>query len=631
MKKIILVVIVLSFIFSFSEGGFQYLYIDNDPLTKGAGEAGGVLSSNVYKNPSVGGFIENPFIVLIHTEYLFNTRFEEFRYFFRSSFGTIGVGLRGLYTDEMIKTDSEMTSVDEKFRYIASSFLVHYSKELVKYFSMGLNLKPFYTSADTFVSMGAFSDIGISYTFEKGFAFGFSLNNFGTGVKYISESSYPISVKSSFGYDFNKKAKIITDITLYPYDNNLFEVGGGFEKGITDWLSLRAGYLFNSRNENWQNIFNFGFSVSFSQMHIDYSPSYNIDLGLMHTFGIRIDLKSAVKDIRVNKEVEMKMAEKEKIMSEMFLSKAKEYLARKMYDEALDNVDLSLIWMPENIIAGEIRSMIEQGKKENDLNEKIDKGLEYYMTNDFVNASAIFKNVLDEFPANEKAMKYYNLSEEKNKISLSKSKSQNKFEEGMSFYTKQNYLSALKIFEEIYNTDKDENAKEYIDKTNTKINEIIEKNISSMGVDYTTGKYSSVIKRGEKILVYKRREADIKNLMDNASKKLKEKVEDLFKKGVEQFNSKKYKEAESFFEQIIVLDSTNKEANDYIQKIKSMKVYSKVDVSDIYLKGIEAYTNNDFKLAIKYWEKCLELNSTHINAKKNIEKAKKKIEELENR
>ena len=40
---------------------------------------------------------------------------------------------------------------------------------------------------------------------------------------------------------------------------------------------------------------------------------------------------------------------------------------------------------------------------------------------------------------------------------------------------------------------------------------------------------------------------------------------------------------------------------------------------------------NDFKLAIKYWEKCLELNSTHINAKKNIEKAKRKIEELENK
>ena len=55
-----------------------------------------------------------------------------------------------------------------------------------------------------------------------------------------------------------------------------------------------------------------------------------------------------------------------------------------------------------------------------------------------------------------------------------------------------------------------------------------------------------------------------------------------------------------------------------------MNIYSIEDIEELYLKGIEAYTNDEFRLAVKYWQKCLDIKPDYSKAQKNIAKAQKK-------
>ena len=81
------------------------------------------------------------------------------------------------------------------------------------------------------------------------------------------------------------------------------------------------------------------------------------------------------------------------------------------------------------------------------------------------------------------------------------------------------------------------------------------------------------------------------------------------------------------------LDPGNGTANSYLSRItekrKKPKEEKKVNYHPIYLKGIEAYTNHQYRTAIAYWEQIPAKSELYCKAQTNIRWAKSVLKELE--
>ena len=70
-----------------------------------------------------------------------------------------------------------------------------------------------------------------------------------------------------------------------------------------------------------------------------------------------------------------RLEDKEKMMSDMFYNKSKSYFADKRYEDALEQVDLSLIWYPNNTNAEDFRDIIATAKAQYEIDKERDKGI----------------------------------------------------------------------------------------------------------------------------------------------------------------------------------------------------------------------------------------------------------------
>ena len=51
-------------------------------------------------------------------------------------------------------------------------------------------------------------------------------------------------------------------------------------------------------------------------------------------------------------------------------------------------------------------------------------------------------------------------------------------------------------------------------------------------------------------------------------------------------------------------------------------------VRELYYEGVDKYVNGDVEGAIKIWEKVLSIDPSHVEARKNLRKAKEKLAAL---
>jgi len=97
-------------------------------------------------------------------------------------------------------------------------------------------------------------------------------------------------------------------------------------------------------------------------------------------------------------------------------------------------------------------------------------------------------------------------------------------------------------------------------------------------------------------------------------------------KGVAFYKQGKFGPAETEFKMALNLDRRNSTANEYLEKIKSeKKEVSGEDIDELYMKGITAYTQENYQTAVFYWQRILEIDPAHVNAKRNLARAEEKL------
>jgi hypothetical protein len=80
------------------------------------------------------------------------------------------------------------------------------------------------------------------------------------------------------------------------------------------------------------------------------------------------------------------------------------------------------------------------------------------------------------------------------------------------------------------------------------------------------------------------------------------------------------------------LQPGNARANSYMSKIRNKRAAQKeaaVDFTSIYMNGVQAYTNNQYRAAIAYWQQIPANDPLYRKAQTNIKRAKAVLKELE--
>lgn len=207
-------------------------------------------------------------------------------------YGTFGLSLTALYTDEMsVRTPLRPDGTGETFYATNLRAGLSYARYLTDRVTFGgsinyINMSLYSDFAADAISM----DIGILYvTNFRNFRFGMKIANFGSEIKYVNES-YPLPTNFTFGMainaiDASSQKLLVSFSALKPNDGQpLGQVGA--EWNYQNLLFLRGGYRLNHDVAT----FSFGtgvkLKISGDNFRFDYSYSDFSLLGQSHRFGI---------------------------------------------------------------------------------------------------------------------------------------------------------------------------------------------------------------------------------------------------------------------------------------------------------------------------------------------------------
>lgn len=166
------------------------------------------------------------------------------------------------------------------------------------------------------------------------------------------------------------------------------------------------------------------------------------------------------------------------------------------------------------------------------------------------------------------------------------------------------------------------------------------------GVDYyDAGKYSLALTEWEKALIWNPSDENIQKRMEEANKQLetivnKKLLEERIEKAYRFYEEGKLVESLEQWKEVAKLDPANIRAKEYIDKIngrldkEDQQIYLErekekeiLTIANYLNKGEEYYNNGKYKEAIAEWQKILEINPGHLQAKREISQAENKLKE----
>ncbi len=636
MKKYILILFVFEALFA---SGAEFLLVYPDAK----GSAMGSLFSlsegveGIYWNPANLSKISYPEIIMTHSEWFYNTRFDYFGIsFYKEKVGNIGFSLRGFYSTGIEVREDTLPS-DEKYSVLYTNSTISYSKK-IKSLLFGLNLKMIYGSIYKSSAFSFAGDLGFSYPYKL-FHFSLTLKNLGLPMKFEEKADpLPLQIGGGVGFCTYSKNFRFEIGGFYDFPDKWWGLGIGGEYTLWDIFSLRLGYSTNVADIPNETGITYGGGVKFFGMNFDYSyVPYGI-LGQTHRFTLKYNFEIFQKKEKtaIEKMLEIKAREelrkKEKMVAQNYITSGKEKIYRGEFEEAKKDLDIALIWNPENEEARKLYILVESRILTKKITENFLNARKYINQKDYAKSLFYIQEILKIDPENPDAKALEDsieaLIKQKAESEFKKKETKDYFDTGLKFFKKGDYNKARNYFSKILQIDpKNVQAKKYHDECNSRIEQIYSFYYQKGENLYEGKKYVEAKSMFEKAMSYKNTK-ELQKLIQEVKDKIKQIADENYTKGVQFFNKGEIEDAYFYFIKARTYDSMSAKINSYIIRIE--RDYSdRIDEDKIYLKGIEAYVENDFQTAINCWVKVKEINPEYPNIDKNIERAKSKLEELE--
>ncbi|NPA44247.1 MAG: type IX secretion system protein PorQ [Chlorobi bacterium] len=214
MRNINILIILIFFPFFINaqvggDGVFTFLEIPNSAKVASLGGANISIYNDdlnmAFQNPALLNSDMERKVVLNYVNYFTDINLGSVAYAFNNKkIGTIAIGLQFLDYGKFISADATGIIIGD---FSASDYALNiiWSKQLFKNITGGINIKPLYSSYETYTSFGIVADVGISYiNTEKEMATSLTLKNIGTQLKPFTDDNYE-SIPFDIQLGFSKK------------------------------------------------------------------------------------------------------------------------------------------------------------------------------------------------------------------------------------------------------------------------------------------------------------------------------------------------------------------------------------------------------------------------------------------
>lgn len=326
---------------------------------------------------------------------------------------------------------------------------------------------------------------------------------------------------------------------------------------------------------------------------------------------------------------------KNKITSRTYVTQGIDLYNQKEYDKALHAFDIALIWDPTNKDALSWLERTRAEKKAAEINALLAAAKAAIRSEDYLEAISKTEAALAVDSTNIEARTLAEDSRRKfsQKVFAQTSSSSNTgeinalYQQGLDQYAEGDYTGATETWNKIAQLQpRSQVVATYQRQTSERISERLTNGKQQLSSLESRGQWREALQLARQLQRLTPGDKEIATKIANYESKIATLLAEHQSQGIQYFNQGSYVNAQKSFNAMLSLDPGNATAKQYLDRIKT-KLQGK-DADALYMQGVQAYTENRYEEAIRYWEQVLSINPNYENAARNIQRAREKLAQL---
>jgi len=238
-------------------------------------------------NPAGIAELKKKEVIATHISWFQGINYEYIAIGIPVNFGVIGIGINSVSYGDMEKRTSATDEPEGTFSASDSAINLSYAKVLSESLCVGLNIKSINSKIDDVSATPVTGiDLGVLYKVNANLNLGLGLQNIGSGIKYIDDTSpLPTNIKLGLGYKIRDGLIIGLDVNKPNDNDSKVSIGGEYNIGLgqTIVLPVRLGYATGIDAGG----ISAGIGFSYSNLGIDITFAPYGDLGNTLRAGIK--------------------------------------------------------------------------------------------------------------------------------------------------------------------------------------------------------------------------------------------------------------------------------------------------------------------------------------------------------
>jgi tetratricopeptide (TPR) repeat protein len=467
----------------------------------------------------------------------------------------------------------------------------------------GSSIKVLNQRVGTFSAAGTGIDIGFVYRpkYVRRLSIGCNLQDIvGAQTKLVTISDKvdrTIMVGAGYTYPFKNRSSLSLAFQMNAPQRDKKEFRFGAEYLFRNYLSVRVGYD--------SEMITAGLGIGWRGFSFDYGYFSRGDAGSSHPLTLSSRIGASI-DEKIASREQRRLAEEERRIQQILSNRisghvgaAERFRKEGALGKALDELKIALEYDPTNTAVSETLTVVERtilaeeaartqdAEKAALISQHFRLGLDYYSKDDYILSRAEWRNVLELDSSNANAREYLVKTEEK----LGSLAEQHRVL-AIDLERRGQLAAALGEWNVVRTLDPESaEAKQAADRINRRLDE--------MSRDYT-----------------------------QTSKRLR--VMELFDGAVKAFGDGKYADASAALGELLRIEPTHEEGRKLLlraqRRLTPLTDKEKAQVRALYIEGMKFFTQSKYTSAIEQWRKILEIDPDNESVSKNIEEARKRLE-----
>lgn len=327
--------------------------------------------------------------------------------------------------------------------------------------------------------------------------------------------------------------------------------------------------------------------------------------------------------------------QKNKITSRTYTSQGIEFYNRGDYEASIHAFDVALIWDPTNDNALDWLRRVRNEKETQEFEALMAAARAALRNENYLEVKSKAEEALEIEPASADARSLAEDATQKYTDAIFTETSSSRhagelnalYQRGLDQYAAGDYAAATETWNEIAELQpRSQTVATYQQQTSARITESVAEGRRELAELERRGRWLEALQLARRLKRMAPNDRDLASKISTYESKISTLTAEYTTQGSAFFNQGAYLSAQQSFLAVLSLEPNNATAKRQLELIE-LKL-ARADVDALYMQGVQAYTENRYSDAIKYWQQVLNINPNYPNVERNIQRAREKLEQL---